>query len=348
MGDIRIWEVPSGALAAEHEGLVAGGAAVAFNPDGTQLAARRCETGFRTDCEQETLWVWDAASGEPVTQLAEHEGILQDVVFSADGLLAAASGDGTARVWNLASGELVYTLTVSQDRAALHVIFGPNDELVTIGDGTYIGFWDAATGEPIPVPYEPPLESATNMLEPPWGVFTALVYDGDNLAIGGLDGRLYLWQRATPDIPWLQIGQDYFQRSVNSLAFANHSGDGFMAAGGVNNVVQMWNRYGGDYMGTATVHDSWIYSVAFSPPWDNYLVSAGCADSLRNPFEGSPYCAGGDLRLWTPIVPEDETFILPSAHTETIWEVAFNPAGTLMATTSEDGTIVLWGVQLVD
>ena len=52
------------------------------------------------------IHVWDAASGAAVATMTGHFEGAQDVAFAPDGsLLATASGDATARVWDVGSGQ---------------------------------------------------------------------------------------------------------------------------------------------------------------------------------------------------------------------------------------------------
>jgi WD40 repeat protein/tRNA A-37 threonylcarbamoyl transferase component Bud32 len=92
---------------------------------------------------------WDAASGAPRATL-DHAAPIRDLAVSADGArLASASQDGTARVWDVASGRLVAVL-VGHDGWVYAVAFCAGDKLVVTGgvDRT-VRLWDAASGRPL-------------------------------------------------------------------------------------------------------------------------------------------------------------------------------------------------------
>ena len=74
---------------------------VAFSPDGRALASASWDN---------TIRLWDAASGALLRTLEGHTNWVHSVAFSPDGRLLASASWDTIRLWDAASGALRRTL----------------------------------------------------------------------------------------------------------------------------------------------------------------------------------------------------------------------------------------------
>ena len=58
------------------------------------------------------IWLYDANSGQELNLLIGHTAVVNSVSFSLDGhTLASASSDRTVRLWDVATGNFLHTLT---------------------------------------------------------------------------------------------------------------------------------------------------------------------------------------------------------------------------------------------
>jgi WD40 repeat protein len=149
-----------------------------------------------------------------------------DVAFSPDGtLLACGYGDGTVRLWVVATGQVRGPVLRAGTGAVTGVAFSPDGTLLaaSVAGGT-IGLWDPATGRPSGAP-----------LQAGGGVTgVAFSRDGTLLASGGADGTVRLWDPVTglPSGSPLQAGT-----GVNGVAFGP---DGKLASADANGAVKLW------------------------------------------------------------------------------------------------------------
>jgi WD40 repeat protein/DNA-binding SARP family transcriptional activator len=227
---------------------------VAFSPDGRKIAAGSDLT--------DSPPVWDVETGELLFTLNGHEDTVRAVTFSPDGSrIVTGSWDGTARLWNAATGEQQAVLRASEEEAVLTVAFSPDGHSIVIGDTNGdVTVWDGAGLEKI----------RTLLGHRAEVVGLAFGPDGMFLTASG-DGTTNVWDFDTGDVSVTFRGHT---ARVNQVVV---SPDGArIATSSDDGTVRLWDPATGEEQLTLLSHDNVVYGVDFSP--DGRLLATASPD----------------------------------------------------------------------
>jgi WD40 repeat protein len=151
----------------------------AFSPDSTRLLARS------DGCE---VYVWDYERSRLVAPPLTHSARVRHACWNPAGsMIATASADGSAAVWDARTGTRAHTLAHS--RPVNWIAYHPKgDRLVTAAEDGTVSLWEAATGKRLDWPFP-----AGAVID-----YVAFSPDGSWLVTAGQDDSVRVWSFDPP------------------------------------------------------------------------------------------------------------------------------------------------------
>jgi WD40 repeat protein len=149
---------------------------LAFAPNGKVIASGSADN---------TIGLWDTATGRPLSVLRGHSNAVSFVGYaSATRLISAAFNESTVGVWNPLTGELLDTIDCRLV-AIKAVAASGSGSLLAIADSRTIRLWDLVANHPQEILW-PESPSVAIAISPHAGI----------IAVASVKGGLTLWSRA--------------------------------------------------------------------------------------------------------------------------------------------------------
>ncbi len=213
--------------------------------------------------DDRTVRIWDLLPNN-ATLLDNHTSIESSIHISSDGkLLASGTMEGVIRIWNIASGQCMYTLT-GHNKPVFSVIFSINNNILVSADQQSIRIWNLSNYLCIQTIHSK--SAALNTI--------SLISDSKQLASGDNNGIIRIWDTDTGQCKHVLYGHEGF---VATLAFCN---DGKrLVSGGRDHTIRMWNIQKGK-CDILCNHNGIVDSISLSAD-NRCLVSADRESMIR-------------------------------------------------------------------
>jgi WD40 repeat protein/serine/threonine protein kinase len=320
-GDLKIWDVAAGREVVHLKAHPTFTFALAFSPDGKTLA---------TGGGDQKIHLWDVTSlaadnratdnspeSNPLKPRASLQGHLHEVWaldFSADGrFLASGSKDGSAKLWETASGSGETTLPGAQ----VPLRFSPDGKsLLTRNADQSLSYWEVDSGQKSRL-VSPPMD--TNQVSA-----LAISRSGSTLAIARPNGSVeFLDLDTRTRTATAVVAAD---ARISALGFS--PGDRLLSVaivtpsgGASQQTVGVLNRATGEQLEPL---DGARWPLAFSP--DETLVVTSGLDFT--------------VKVWRLATRHEIARLIE--HTWNVSTIVFSPDGKMLLTASFDNTIRLW------
>ncbi len=330
-----------------------------FSPDGTKVVS--CSKDGVAKISSATL-------GQMFGQELKHEATITDCSFNKTGnLVATSSGDSTAQFWDAATGTPVGK-PLPHNASVVKIRFSPKqgeeDFLITASHNGELAGWKAGQNTPV---YRRKIHSATighlaisddgnlaaaTSLDKSASIWMAMngasivdslsheqttskcdfSLDGTLLATCGSDGRVKIWQTSAPN------------ELVRQLKFTDHA---WAVKWGSDNQTLLTANYSGQLDLWVNEQSVWEFENAkyglmhcqFDPSWK--LVAA--CGLLKQTNISQLYGSGAAFL----IDAESGTLLSPPLyHFGPVIRTYFDPQGTRVLTSSEDGSARIWKIEI--
>jgi WD40 repeat protein len=233
-----------------------------------------------------------------------HTDYIYSATYSPDGnKLLTASGDKTAKLWDIKSGKLLHSFQGHTD-VVRSANFSPDGLSIVTGsdDNTSIE-WDTQTGKLL-YDFKDKAEVRSVVYSP----------DGKKIATGNDNYTVNVWDAQTNKLIYVIKGGDPVFSPDGKRIVTNES----------NYNVSLWDSEKGKLLLRLKGHTDAVFSNTFSPDGKN-IVSASRDNTAK---------------VWE--VQTGKLLNTLTGHTDWVWTARFSPDGKSIVTASRDNTAKVW------
>lgn len=295
--------------------------AIAFSPDGRQLAASLLEGGGEASAGR--IKVWDLTTGRALVSFSGTVGGTFALAFTPDGERLASTGNlhRDVTLWDARVGRELLSLRIHDVEQV--GVRGKDSRLAFSPDGTRLALLGLGGVTIWEAPHSPESLRLSAQVSI-WGL--AHSPDGRRLAVAENKTAVSIRDSATGRLLLTLPQPDPTHES--SLVDVRFSPDGRRLAAAVatrsTGEVTIWDALSGRFEGRLAGHSGHVINVVFSP--DGKRLASASHDKTA--------------KIWDPAT--HQPILTLAGHTDRVNGVAFSPDGKRLVTACRDGTLKLW------
>jgi WD40 repeat protein/uncharacterized caspase-like protein len=274
--------------------------ALAFTSDGRLLASGSVDN---------TIKLWDPASGNELRALKGHDMSVMSVAFSPDDtIIASGSADNTVKLWDVETGQEKKTLA-GHTLSVRSVAFSPNGKLIASGSADQkVKIWDVATGTDV--------RTLLPNIDPNYslGIRVAFSRDGKTLISSG--EVIKIWDVESGKLSRTINVDDVGQ--IPDIPIAISPDGKTFASGGKS--IKLWELATGKLLSSIS---SGADAISFRRDGQTLAATNLTQLTVWN------LVSGKELQTWEG-VPQG------------VDSIAFDPEGKILASGNSDNTVRLW------
>ncbi|MBD2576700.1 serine/threonine-protein kinase [Oscillatoria sp. FACHB-1406] len=284
---------------------------VALSPDEEKVASASANIFSWFSGKDNTVRVWDLASGQIEKTLEGHSGHVLGVDYSRDGvLIASCSNDKTIQIFDAKTGSKLHTLLGHKAQIS-SIAFSPDSSsLASCSDDNTVKLWNPRSGQLI----------GTREGNSDWFYSVIFSPDGRYLSSAGWRCNIRVWNLVEGGLA--RNIEDAHSSQIRCLSF---SPDGkILASGSADRAIKLWEVETGNSLQTLIGHNNTVLAIAFSP--DGQLLASGGQDNV--------------IKLWA--VQTGELLQTLEGHTSWVRSVKFKADGKTIISGADDAKIKIW------
>ena len=286
-GNTGMWDLDTGQLLRDFPKSDADVKSLAFSPDGSMVAVPEC-------CQQNKgiLNLYDPATGELLNTFTmdSNEPYIGTLTFSSDSkMIFAAYFDSTARLWDIASGQVLRLYDGKDQETHGGAAYSSIANLVTLAEGSI--WWDVAAEKELTLPAE---------MIPGRIAFSD---DGSLVAIIEHSRMVSVWDVATRQLLNRFVGHNDF---VSSAAISPDNR--LLLTGSSDKTAMLWDIASGQLLRVFSGHSAGVTSVAFLP--DGQRIITGSLDGTIRTWvtDYNDLIAYACTRVAVDLTPEERSY----------------------------------------